>query len=253
MFLKRMQSMRKRKNNNDDLNNVIDIKIINNVFETIEIKYSDFKEYFDENYFDYLYKNITITSNESSINLQLSILLENLTIKYLCDLASAGNIDILIMLVDKFSSLLRTIKTLGKLDNAEINDEDLLINALETYQPDKLFSLHLSSCYKNLFKKEEFSEKVKKYAIEENYYQTKTDKIIRTLDIYNCELVKDEELNIFIYLKYGYYNDFYFSLDTIANILEIPYSTVINLYKKSLILAKEVSNSYIKELKYNKK
>lgn len=229
--------------------------IINKLLHNIEIKYADFVEYFDEKFYENIKINLLeqIHGQEVDGSIQLGMRVDNLVLKYLCDQVRNDNVDIEILLVDKFMSTLRLIKRTGKLKGVEeFNDEDILMEAIESYYGNETFSLHLNACLRKMVnkdKKEDFLSKVKRYAfLKDNESSNIINTIIRILDIYEIIPESEELLKKFIYLKYGYFDECYFNLEEISAILEIDMSLVIDLYRKSLVYAKEIGDSYYMNL-----
>ena len=240
---------------NKDLYQVNDYResLIEKIIENIGIKYSPFIKYFDNEFFKEIRTKLMSIENinqESNLALHLSMQLDNLILKHLCDLARKENIDLVILLIERYTSTLNFIKRNAKFEvNENLNDDDILIQAIETYYGLDSFKLHLCSCLKKLStnnKEEDFYNKLKKNsAIYDNKNITVVELIIRILDIYEIVPQNEELLKKFIYLKYGYYENKYFNLDEISDILNLSQSDTLNLYKNSLLIAKNISSTYL--------
>ena len=195
--------------------------------------------------------------------------------KRLAEFVHDGDIELEIVLIEEYLSKARFILDKKKIDRKL--DETVVMKAIETYQGNKMFSLHILDCAKEMIKSEQqeepkmnqskdlekkqisFTETVEQYVQNNNIekcaptYLENSFKILSTFMHLND---KDSLFNQFIYLKYGYYHDIYFSQQDIATILNISNEEVSKYYKESLILQKDTLNqviSHITNAQYVKK
>lgn len=257
-------------------------KIVNKVVNNLKNIYKKHEEYLPYELYDKMILEVLSCYNEDmhlNFEIYLFIELENRILKELCLLATAGNIDIEVDLIDKYYFKLRYILDKMHLSYNEKEKEDILITSIETYKGEKIFSLHILQVIREKIQKEILktnndetvldnnSENINRKNVSNNMDQILNDLINNfTIDeklikeetfveyIFNkfnlIELVdmNDENFYKFVYLKYGYYNNTYFSINDIAIILNIKVTDAKKYYAKSLDLLKGFINEKIDEI-----
>lgn len=240
--------MKKSKQKNNLVNDLIIDLIVK-----VKDKYNEYQFILDKKFYNDLEKKLTVLYNQNaSINQRVELLLiaNNLVLKRLADEIGLGNVDIEISLIEKYENIVNMIIRKMGFDEGVINEyrEKILIDTLESYDGNKLFSLAIVdyirkniSNEKSATIKEQLDEYVKNNKSRRK--PTYIEKISKKLDILSG--VDDENLSKFIYLKYGYYNDVYFSCEEISSITSQKMEDINCYYKESLILLKSVVNKYI--------
>ena len=211
----------------------------------------------------------------------MSITIANLTRKELSRIVNEGNVDLEIKLVNDYRSKTRFLMRKLNIPNTVIKkiEEDVLIDAIENYDASSTFHVYILRCIKNQVealkhkeKKEiqnkedkqnnqnkqkkqslSFGEKLNEYINKngikkrEPLYLENAFRIVKPF----MDEIEEPQFNKFIYLRYGYHDDIYFSLDDISNILNIDQEKVANYYNMSLSLLKKGTdvfiNQYIKQ------
>lgn len=232
--------------------------VLVNVIERVKEKYSEYQDVLNEEFYNKLEIELLILYKpDASINQQVELLLiaSNLVLKRLVDEINLNNIDIEISLIEKYKNIVNLVmRKMGfSEDVIDENRENILIDALKDYDGNRLFSL----CIVDYIRKN-INNSIDENISLDNYLDEYTknkqclkiptyiEKISKKLDI--LSVVDDKNLSKFIYLKYGYYNDIYFSNEEISSITSMKIEDVNNYYKKSLILLKSVVNKYIDNL-----
>ncbi len=178
-----------------------------------------------------------------------------------------GDVDIEIALINKYTSTAKMI-----LHKLEYTKEDIsslaetgIMNAIENYTGEESFQLALVSSLKKLLHRElpKKAQVVIEPIVEERKPKKKKKKkgevvvstpkkefvpildgkmrppttleqLISTIDILHISPLEDEEYLRFLSLKYGYYENNFYSLEEIAGMLELPYEKVRMYYHQSL-------------------
>ncbi len=227
--------MRKRQDKEIDIK-----KALNEGLDNIRIKYKNFISYLDEDFYIIAkdkFQNLQVDDIDVDISLSLSFLLDNFVMKYLCNKAKNGAVDLEIKLIDKYSSITNLIK---RKRNIDLNSEDILIYAIENYDGSSSFSSFINESISNILEPKDYiyySSLVKKDL---------SRKVLSILEVINKLGISssDELLNNFINLRFGFIDNYYYSLKEICDILKISYEQVLELYKKSLEIAKDTFMSY---------
>lgn len=231
-------------------------------------EFSKYQEYLSEEF----YQNVV---DELINNLEdgktMSITIANLTRKELSRIVNEGNVDLEIKLVNDYRSKTQFLMRKLNIPNTIIKkiEEDVLIDAIENYDASSTFHVYILRCIKNQVealkhkeKKEiqnkedkqkrqslSFGEKLNEY-INKNgikkrdpLYLEKAFKIVKPF----MDEIEEPQFNKFIYLRYGYHDDIYFSLDDISNILNIDQEKAANYYDMSLSLLKKGTDAFINQ------
>lgn len=130
--LKNEQLKQEEKNSNYDIN------MIRTVIDEVKVKFKDYLEYLNSNYFEILteeLKNISI----KSLNISLMEVAENITVRELCKECKKGNIDLEIAMIEKYKNIIMEKKITDK-----TNIDDIIITAIKTYNGKNTFPLHIS-------------------------------------------------------------------------------------------------------------
>lgn len=218
-------------------------------------EYEKYLKYLPQNFIQEVYRDfIKIYSYECGINpdVYFDLYLQNQVNKELCEQIKQGNIDLEIELIDKYMHILDYIIRKSEYCDT-IDREEVIITAIETYDGKKMFSSHIFNVFKNSQKNRTHIEKPKSFkeTIDEYVSKNKINSVITTyLDMlfikFNViEYIDDDILKKYAYLKYGYYNNIYFSNDDIVKILNIDKSSIYLMYKKCLDLLKQLLNENI--------
>lgn len=231
-------------------------------------EFSKYQEYLSEEF----YQNVV---DELINNLEdgktMSITIANFTRKELSRIVNEGNVDLEIKLVNDYRSKTQFLMRKLNIPNTIIKkiEEDVLIDAIENYDASSTFHVYILRCIKNQVealkhkeKKEiqnkedkqkrqslSFGEKLNEY-INKNgikkrdpLYLEKAFKIVKPF----MDEIEEPQFNKFIYLRYGYHDDIYFSLDDISNILNIDQEKAANYYNMSLSLLKKGTDAFINQ------
>lgn len=206
--------------------------------------------------------------------LLFKLLIKNSVLKELAQCIRQGDIDLEIKLIDQYIPLINLIILKMDLQKHNINSEDIFIKSIESYDGNKIFSLHIIDIIRedilnnnieedklseekntNITEKKEetFEQQIKNYlSIKEVYKNNSTDidKLIKKLKI--IDYVEENELKKYVYLRFGYFENIYFESKDIANIIGIPEEDCIYLYRNTLLKLKEILNKSIDNiLSYN--
>lgn len=241
-------------------NKVFEISCI--VVEYLKQRYKKYEKYLNDDFYNELQVELPKyydPRTNISLDVYLKVIGNNLIISKLCEFARNDELEVEIELISDYKSILRWIMS-QKHINEELflkKGEDVLIKAIETYGNDnKIFLKHLYSCVKREFKDEIDANAIERkadYFIESNEIIHKQPEYIelvaRELDIIKYVPSNDKELNQFVYLKYGYNKNIYFTLDEIQKMLKINDRQVINYYKRSINLLNDIINLYLDENK----
>lgn len=241
-------------------------------------RYSDFMKKEDlKNIISKYHKSMS--QNGNSNNIVYSMMeVENLVRFYLCNKAKE-DVDLEILLLDEFTSVFNiTARKLGFFEkDIKEKREDILIEAIETYNGQISFYLHLTKLLKQKVKslnekqlkpkkqiisleknKEDILNKVppeKKdlNSIIDEYIKNNDinntpnylEYVFNALDILNQIKIEDDTFQNFILLKYAFYKEIYFSNNDIAKILNKDIREINKYYMNSLKLLKEFINFYM--------
>lgn len=248
-------------------------KIINKVIYFLKAKYIKYAKYLPDNLYDEIISEIIYKyDKDMGVSPELYLLIETETriLKTLCLLAYEGNIDIEIDLMNQYYNKLNLILNKMNLNFSEKEKEDILISSIESYKGEKLFSLHMVKVVKTKIKNTLLNQDIAEINLEtsKTYIVKSFEERIANL-LSNKELVEnvtyieeifsrfnllelidanDEKFYTFVYLKYGYYNNIYFSINDIAIILNMKVSDAKKYYIKSLNLLKQVINKKVDEI-----
>ena len=252
------------KNNiNESLND-----ICKKVISKCKLQYHMYQDNLTLDFYSYLEKKLPkYYKNEFGISpdIYLMIISNNLINKKLCELSKDGNIDIEISLIERYSNLLNFImKKMGyTYEEYEKKGEDILIEAIETYDGVKTFSIHIVNCIRkkkenkcksqyinksNITKELTIEDKINNYLNEHEIIKEQPnylEMVCHNLNIINKVNIENSKIKDFLYLKYGYYENIYFKLEQISAILDIDIEEIKQYYKNSLIILKDVTNNYI--------
>lgn len=231
-------------------------------------EFSKYQEYLSEEF----YQNVV---DELINNLEdgktMSITIANLTRKELSRIVNEGNVDLEIKLVNDYRSKTQLLMRKLNIPNTIIKkiEEDVLIDAIENYDASSTFHVYILRCIKNQVealkhkeKKEiqnkedkqkrqslSFGEKLNEYVNKngikkrEPLYLENAFRIVKPF----MDEIEEPQFNKFIYLRYGYHDDIYFSLDDISNILNIDQEKAANYYNMSLSLLKKGTDAFINQ------
>lgn len=231
-------------------------------------EFSKYQEYLSEEF----YQNVV---DELINNLEdgktMSITIANFTRKELSRIVNEGNVDLEIKLVNDYRSKTQFLMRKLNIPNTIIKkiEEDVLIDAIENYDASSTFHVYILRCIKNQVealkhkeKKEiqnkedkqkrqslSFGEKLNEYVNKngikkrEPLYLENAFRIVKPF----MDEIEEPQFNKFIYLRYGYHDDIYFSLDDISNILNIDQEKAANYYNMSLSLLKKGTDTFINQ------
>lgn len=227
-------------------------------------KYAKYVGYLDDSFYQREYQKLLKSDN---LSMDSYFSMDNLIMKRLAEIVNDGDIELEISLIEEYLPKARFILNKKKIDIKL--DETVVMKAIETYQGNKMFSLHILDCTKEMIKSEQqeepkinqsedlekkqmsFSEKIEQYVQNYNIEKcepTFLENSFRTLSSFMNLDNEDSLFNRFIYLKYGYYHDIYFSHQDIITILNISNEEVSKYYKESLILQKDTLNQVISHI-----
>lgn len=214
-------------------------KIINNT----KNRFVKYQKYLDDEFYKVVYKMLIDENDLNSINV------DNVVMKKLSAVAKSGNIDLEIELIEDYLQKSKLIITkMGKgIINRKNLEEDIIIEAIKTYNGEKFFSVHMVECYKKLINQKikcpttSFSEEIDAYVKKNQVKLNKPTLLEKLFNSSYCLIEHDNDndnFNKFIYLKYGFHNNVYFSLEDISSILKEDKEEIITRYKESLDLLK---------------
>lgn len=233
-------------------------KIVEVIVEKTKKQYSKYNEYLPKNFYDELQRKLpSYYSSDMTVSpdVELKITASNLLLKELSKQVRNGNFEVEIELVNDYKGILRWIMIKKNIAD-EIylkKGEDILMKAIETYEGNKTFLVHLYNCVKvdckNDIKENPIDKKIIRYIEKEEDYAEPNylDLVGKELDIINYISKNDNMLYQFIYLKYGYKFNRYFTLIDIAEILNISMDKVKKYYKDSLTVLKDVVDLYLED------
>ncbi len=240
------------------------VEITENVIERCKSKYQKYNEYLDDTFYERLKEKLPEhynPDNNVSPDVYLKIVADNLIIKRLCDFAKEGNLEIEIELISDYSSMLRWMMSKKHLKEElySKDGEDILIEAIETYDNSDTFLKHIYACVKEKYQNEidnnSIEKKVDNYVEKQELISRQPEYlelVAKELDIIKYVSKNDRLLNEFIYLKYGYRNNTYFNLMEIQEILKIDEKQVVKFYKDSITLLKDIVDLYLEEVQDEK-
>ena len=145
------------------------VKVINNLIEQSQKKYSKYRNYLDAEFYQSVYDAL---SNEESISYASMMIINKMVLKRLCDFVRDGDIDLEIDLLSDYDMITTTIMQKKKIEITQEIKESILINALETYQGDNIFSIHILDCIKRM------NDPSKKHTIKEQVEEKEDTPII---------------------------------------------------------------------------
>lgn len=259
--------------------NIVDY--IEQEIKLLKVQFSKYQEYLTDEFYQKIVEDLANDLDGEKI---ISITLANLAVKELSRIVNDGDINLELELVNDYRSKTQFLMRKLNIPTSVIKkiEEDVLMEAIETYDASCTFYVHILKCTKNKIESLKKNEKIKneksskKDALEKptkvpgkeelsfndklNVYITKKDiekrkpsylenafRIIRPF----IGDIKEPQLNKFIYLRYGYHDDIYFSLDDISNILNINQEKAVSYYNMSLSLLKSgvdaAINQYLKQ------
>lgn len=259
--------------------NIVDY--IEQEIKLLKVQFSKYQEYLTDEFYQKIVEDLANDLDGGKI---ISITLANLAMKELSRIVNDGNINLELELVNDYRSKTQFLMRKLNIPTSVIKkiEEDVLMEAIETYDASCTFYVHILKCTKNKIESLKKNEKIKneksskKDGLEKptkvpgkeklsfndklNVYITKKDiekrkpsylenafRIIRPF----IGDIKEPQLNKFIYLRYGYHDDIYFSLDDISNILNIDQEKAVSYYNMSLSLLKSgvdtAINQYLKQ------
>ena len=259
--------------------NIVDY--IEQEIKLLKVQFSKYQEYLTDEFYQKIVEDLANDLDGEKI---ISITLANLAMKELSRIVNDGDINLELELVNDYRSKTQFLMRKLNIPTSVIKkiEEDVLMEAIETYDASCTFYVHILKCTKNKIESLKKNEKIKneksskKDGLEKptkvpgkeklsfndklNVYITKKDiekrkpsnlendfRIIRPF----IGDIKEPQLNKFIYLRYGYHDDIYFSLDDISNILNIDQEKAVSYYNMSLSLLKSgvdaAINQYLKQ------
>lgn len=259
--------------------NIVDY--IEQEIKLLKVQFSKYQEYLTDEFYQKIVEDLANDLDGEKI---ISITLANLAMKELSRIVNDGDINLELELVNDYRSKTQFLMRKLNIPTSVIKkiEEDVLMEAIETYDTSCTFYVHILKCTKNKIESLKKNEKIKneksskKDGLEKptkvpgkeklsfndklNVYITKKDiekrkpsylenafRIIRPF----IGDIKEPQLNKFIYLRYGYHDDIYFSLDDISNILNIDQEKAVSYYNMSLSLLKSgvdaAINQYLKQ------
>lgn len=231
------------------------------VIDSLKQKYAKYDIYLEDKFYDDLVKEEIVIDPNSDINVdvQTKIFLNNQILKELCKQAK-DDFDLEVKLVDYFKPIVNIILRKYNFKNIDNIRDDILMDTLESYDGKINFYIYLTKIIKKYAptrKIESIDNKIAKY-LKNNLVdkQNADDFEIKFKENIKVEQLKniDQNLKYFIYLKYGYYKNIYFSLKDISNILKLDYFEVNSLYVESIALIKEnINDNNLLEKKLSKK
>ena len=237
------------------------LKITEKVIEKSKQKYSKYDEYLDDNFYNDLKTRLQTYYNPDknvSPDIYLKLIADNLIIKHLSKFASKGNLDIEFDFIEDYKSILRWIMSKKNIkDEVYIEEaENILSYAIKKYHESdyKTYLIHIYNCVKEKLNDkiddDTIDKKLDKY-FEKNEIEPRAPEylelVAHELDIISYISKGDKILNQFIYLKYGYYQNIYFNLSEISEILRLDNSKVNNYYKDSLTVLGDIVDLYLDE------
>ena len=232
------------------------------VVECLKQRYKKYEKYLNDDFYNELQNELPKyydPRTNIALDVYLKVIGNNLIINKLCEIARSGELDVEIELISDYKSILRWMMNQKhiKEDLYLKKGEDVLIKAIETYGSDnKIFLKHIYSCVKREFKDEIEVNSIERKAncfVENNEIIQKQPEYIelvaKELDIIKYVPNNYKVLNQFVYLKYGYNRNIYFTLDEIQKMLKINDKQVITCYKNSINLLNDIINLYLNEKK----
>lgn len=249
---------------------------VNKLIESFLIKYESLISFLPLTEIELMFQNAIQLSHETDINpdFQINFLAEKMFFLKARDEINSGNIDLEILIVDKYLSLakfmLRQLKYKG--DDADKIAEEAIIDCIESYEGKDGFKNAILKSIKKILNPPQKEETIviPQFENEENkeikYQQSEfltelseetftaienktklivpnddiarnpnqLDLLIKGIDILHQVPLDDEIYLKFIYLKYGYCNNQYFGLDEICGYLNISLETARKYYFQSL-------------------
>lgn len=248
--------------------------VCNRIVEKCKNKYEEYHMYLSHEFYEKLKTTLPTyysASSGISADIYLMIVADNLILKELGMLCKNGEIDLEISLIERYSNRLYFImKKMGHTyEEYQKDGENILIKAIETYDGEKIFENHILNCIRNfgknenilktnknnekenlIYLEETIADKVKKY-LNQNQIEKRTPNYLETLchHVNIVDIVEDNGVwKEFLYLKYGFYEDIYFTFKEISVILNIDIEEIKRYYHNSLLLLKEITNQYINKI-----
>ena len=221
---------------------------VKSAVEMILDEYSEYESYLDEKFRNSLKEKLRrLEKNYNCKNfaedVYLSLIGSRLTLKRLCDISNKDD-DLLISLFDKYEYLLKPLCKKLNIDYSE----DYLLDAISSYDGSSGFPKHLLDTIRNSnnveHKKVEddnLEHKLQKYTKEKNAKKGTTLEVFaKEIDILSY-VEENNNLEKYIYLKYGYYNNNFFDNKEIGEITNFDSSKINDLNIKSLELLKKIT------------
>ena len=188
------------------------------------------------------------------------ILIKNSVLKNLAEHVKEEDINLEIQLIDEYTPLTNLIISKMKLENFGINNEEVLIKAIESYDGTKLFSLHIVETIRKEFlesnnrppvenKRKKLDQSISNYlALKKDTENKPTyiDSLVKEFGIINY--TEDDDWKKYIYLRFGYFENKHLKTKAISDIIGISQKRCIDLYKNTLLRLKEVLNTKINDI-----
>ena len=188
------------------------------------------------------------------------ILIKNSVLKNLAEHVKEEDINLEIQLIDEYTPLTNLIISKMKLENFGINNEEVLIKAIESYDGTKLFSLHIVETIRKEFlesnnrppvenKRKKLDQSISNYlALKKDTENKPTyiDSLVKEFGIINY--TEDDDWKKYIYLRFGYFENKHLKTKAISDIIGISQKKCIDLYKNTLLKLKEVLNTKINDI-----
>lgn len=246
--------------------------IAKQVRDACEGQFKGYQQYLPLQFYDDLenkLSKIDVSNSGLSPMIYLKQVANNLILKKLSELVRNGDIDLEIYLIDQYSSLLRT--TMLKMGHSMIEyqqyGETILMNAIETYNGEISFGVYLVQCIRGFKVKDDtpsetiamakelsLDDRISAFLKENPISSRKPDYIdglFHQLNGIEKIATQDIERNEFLYVKYGYYKEIYFTLEEASVILRQDKKVLQEYYKESLLQLKEIISKYIDEISVN--
>lgn len=259
--------------------NIVDY--IEQEIKLLKVQFSKYQEYLTDEFYQKIVEDLANDLDGEKI---ISITLANLAMKELSRIVNDEDINLELELVNDYRSKTQFLMRKLNIPTSVIKkiEEDVLMEAIETYDASCTFYVHILKCTKNKIeslKKNEkikneksskkdglekptkvpgkeklsFNDKLNVYITKKNIEKRKPSYLENAFRIIRPFIgdIKEPQLNKFIYLRYGYHDDIYFSLDDISNILNIDQEKAVSYYNMSLSLLKSgvdtAINQYLKQ------
>lgn len=221
-----------------------------------------YSEYLSEDFYEYVWMQFQEEYQSSfGINQEIyfDLYIQNKLNKELVEYIKNGDIDLEIELIEKYSPILNLIISKMHLEDKITDKEAILIEALETYNGKRLFSLHIVDTIRNILKRQIIQEnnelpQLATRPLEERIQASITNRIegkslsyLERLYLVFDLINKTQDINIkeYLYLRCGYYKNIFFQEVEISQIMEISSEKLKETRNQCLILLKNTINTYI--------